>query len=94
MVIKDLLPSLEAETQALLLTCFTITAVPAYFIRRGRKLVEEEAAQQPYSKAASPSGQGLGRRSPGSSYFLPFFTNCVEGDFCELRLLGILGSSY
>jgi hypothetical protein len=43
-VSKDLLPSLEPETQALLLRCFTITAVPAYFIRGGRKLVEEEAA--------------------------------------------------
>jgi hypothetical protein len=81
-VFKDLLPCLDRQNQALLLRCLTVTTVPAYFIRRERKLVE--AAQKSHSEAASPLDQGLGRRSPGSFFLLPLFTNCVVIEFSEV----------
>ena len=43
-----------------------------------------EAAKKPRnSKAASPLGQGLGRSSPGSFFFLPLFTYCVDLEFSD-----------
>ncbi len=38
---------------------------------------------------ARPLGEHIFR----TTYLLPLFTKCVEGEFCELRELCILGSS-